>query len=464
MPHSLTAQQLHNRSNRSPTHNAKLLSLVLQLRSISLVGRKVADLSSALVPDGDHAPPSLISTFVRLKSVTLIHWELSSKLLRAIGELPELEHINLQGEKTRKWIDVQPLLLRAEHLRSLQLPAVSMSRIIGFCSSFSCLQLLSLTSAHIHEHHFAALTSLRHLRLDHCWWHSSSCRALFDRLRGLSHLALSACNLDDDDLAAVSTLGGLVHLELDIPSLNRHATDAGLVHLSALVNLQHFRLKCGSQRRMFFGGREDLIFTDSGTAFLAHLTQLQHLHLSLPYIFSNTMQHVLGMQHLTELHLHCRGMNELFLFRLVELRLLKVLSLGRCRHVTDRVLARWTRLQCLEEVTLSECYGNYTDDLLEVNVHVTPLRLGRRSGVGAMRRFLNWCGLTSLSKHLPYVTLFDMQALWFVFWWWWLRTKASAQYAASPLILRMILELSVFGFLILFPLWNRFGIYIQAAR
>ncbi|CUG89291.1 GPI-anchored surface protein, putative, partial [Bodo saltans] len=368
----------------------------LQLRHLSLSGKRS-------VGAHDETAALRIVTFVHLRSVTLIHWEVSSTLMRALGQLPELEHVNLKEGKSRKWIDVQPLLLlRWEYLRSLQLPAM-MSHANALRSSFPSLQLLSLVGAHIIPSQFKSLASLRSLSLEDCWWHRSNSSELFGTLHHLRRLALHSCSLNDEDLLEISShLTNLFHLTLDIPALSRNATDSGLLLLSSLVNLEHLYLKCGPQRRMFFGDREEITLTDVALEFLGALSRLRYLSLSFPYISHDGMQRILRMQHLTELHLHCRGMNELFLFRLVELRLLKVLSLGRCRHVTDRVLARWTRLQCLEEVTLSECYGSFTDDGLDClrtvgGVAVSPERIGKRSSMGKLRLLMicNCYGLSS---------------------------------------------------------------------
>jgi hypothetical protein len=360
-----------------------------------------------------------IATFVQLRSLTLMEWEISSRLLTAVGRLEHLQHLAFADGLWCSWMsdDFLQLLPLCIHVTTLAMPILMYPvRDWGVFPLASHLTSLSLTGADVDATQIAPLRSLRHLTLDHCNLYPSSGFG-FEQLRTLNRLVLNCGRVNDNDLRGVALLVDLEHLELLISPSNEDVTDAGLQHLSSLVHLKHLHLACGHLLDMFAPARgrdADLkLMGTKGLAFLGTLTELCHLSLRFPRVTFDDMRCILDMRHLRELHLECVGIREWFLLLASDqLRYLQVLSIAHCDCVSDDALSRLGRLLCLERVTLRRCRG-FTDDGLDAlreprppagRVAVSPDTIGCRTGTGVVCQALRARGLVRAARALRCVS------------------------------------------------------------
>jgi hypothetical protein len=354
----------------------------LQLRSLTLAGIG----TPGRYARNDDVAADWIATFVQLRSVTLTEWEISRRLLEAIGSLKQLQHLAFGDGSwcdTEMTDDFQQLLL-CIHVTSLAMPMLlSPVRDWGIFPLASHLTSLSLIGADVDATQIAPLRSLRHLTLDRCNLYPLSGFA-FEQLRSLNRLVVNSGGVNDRDLRGVAHLVQLEYLQLRISPSNKDVTNAGLQHLSSLVRLRHLHLACGHSLVVFAPERSDAdlnLMGTKGLAFLGTLTELCHLSLRVPRVTFDDMRCILHMRHLRELHLECVGIREWFLLLASEqLRYLRVLSIAHCDCLSDDALSRLGRLLCLETVTLRRCRG-FTDDGLDALREPRPLQ-----GVSPYRR------------------------------------------------------------------------------
>ena len=162
-----------------------------------------------------------------------------------------------------------------------------------------------------------------------------------NRFADIRKLELSSSQITDAGLVHLKSLQQLQTLFL----LSQKITDAGLVHLKSLQQLQELILLSPE-------------ITDAGLVHLKSLQQLQELFLGSPQIMDAGLVHFKSLQQLQKLSLVCSQITDAGLVHFKSLQQLQKLSLS-CPQITDAGLVHLKSLQQLQELSLfsSEIMG-----------------------------------------------------------------------------------------------------------
>jgi len=222
------------------------------------------------------------------------------------------------------------------------------------------------------------IPSLRRLKV---WW----CLPITER--GIAYLAecpqlegieLGKLPVTDRNLSQLKALPRLK--SLDVSGGESKVTDAGMVHVARMRNLESLSLPS--------------TITDTGAAHLAGLNKLKSLQLGGP-ITDAGISRLAGLQNLEELELWCDRITDAGIAHIATLTNLRTLMLGNCR-MTNAGLAELARLKSLEKLTI-----RMTNITLSGLNRLNPLKNLRELTVKYIARDeepLDISGLTALER------------------------------------------------------------------
>jgi Leucine-rich repeat (LRR) protein len=155
-------------------------------------------------------------------------------------------------------------------------------------------------------------------------------------LKDLNRLDLSLTHISDNGL---SYLAASRHLrELSLAGC-KQITDAGLVHVRDLKNLETLKL-----------GYTDL--NGAGFVYLKSLKKLAYLDLSHTKVRSEGLQHLSGMTQLRSLHLQALPIRDKAIVSVQKLTGLEELNLAGCEHFSTKALLTLATLKNLKYLDL----------------------------------------------------------------------------------------------------------------
>lgn len=290
------------------------------------------------------------------------HTELSDQVLTRLGDLQHLQRLGLGSPRftDQHLSHIEDLRqLKSLGLTQAKISDEGLSRLAGL-KSLETLQLdgcRQVTDKGLAR--LAGLTSLVELNLSNTGVSIEGLRQLAGR--NLKVLKLPADAYVDDGL--------LPYLEAIVPQSDLDLsewslTDEGLVHLVNQQQLESLVLPGGWRR--------EKLITDAGLSHLSGLVELQSLSLAETNIDGSGLRHLKGLSKLKSLDLAGTKLIDKHMVHLEQLGSLESLRLASCKQITDRGLASLVQLGRLTKLNLGVYPGNtkITDTGL---VHVAEL-------------------------------------------------------------------------------------------
>jgi len=206
-----------------------------------------------------------------LHDITRVHLETSyrladddiERLWNALGDLPNLTHLEASGPVTRPGA-----ILHLRHARRLQALSLRWATIadddLAVLSQLPQLQELNLNETPVSDaalEHVAKIKSLRAIELHHTKVTDDGLRQIA-KLSRLQRLRLSGTKISNEGLAHLRRLPQLSNLNLE----HTNITDSGLEHVAAIPRLQRLDLSLNT-------------LSEDGLMILAQRSQLKSLRL-----------------------------------------------------------------------------------------------------------------------------------------------------------------------------------------
>ena len=396
------------------------LSPLSKLRPDDLYGLTLQALSTDAGKPSDRCMPH-IANLTGLKSLNLGMTNVSDRGLKYISNLPSLEYLHLPDRATDRGL---AYVAELPSLKGLYLGAIGGSQVtdagLRHLTKLTSLEELYLRGEHMGD---AGLAYLRDLpRLEYLALYGShftddGCAHLKDiaSLRILSFYE-DRCRITDAGLVHISNLANLENLSL---SVTGPVTDEGIAHLVKMRSLR--KLDIGSSQvtdrglahlkqiktleRLDLPQRDQRI-TDIGLAHLAELPNLKCLHVSRghyvdpkmnkEYYTDKGLAELAKCRLLEELSIGSIGITDAGMEHITKLTNLKDLNLFGCDNVTDKGVAKLRTLKSLTSLNISHAEVTFSG-LAQLNSlsNLTRLYVDNLKRGGAM---LDLSGLTNLEN------------------------------------------------------------------
>jgi Leucine-rich repeat (LRR) protein len=358
----------HSFSQREMEHIAHLTGLrVFTIRSLGNSSEnmkpitKLQSLEKLILPHGTtNRGLSYVSHIKSLKILIFARNKVTNAgIKRYIPKLTNLEYLALYGGIMND--DCLQCLADLPSLRELSLNSGNFTDAglphVKKCSSLRILDL-----------NFLPITDegLRHL----------------SALTGLEKLTLHDTKITDQGLAYLKSMSSLK--DLNIGKINNmvdgkpQITDAGMVHIAELKELEHLRIPG---------------ITDKGMAHIAKLKNLKHLEGGGST--DAALEHISKLQSLEYLSTGSSGYTDAGMSHLAKLTNLKDLRLS-AESITNEGLAKLKSLKSLERLTLTKCEKVTISGLSGLNALNNLTALNLRRGIIQDDSGLDISGLTGL--------------------------------------------------------------------
>jgi len=327
----------------------------------------------------------------------------SSENMKPITKLQSLEKLILPHGTTNRGLSY------VSQIKSLKILIFARNKVTNagikrYIPKLTNLEYLALYGGTMNDdclQCLADLPSLRELSLnsgnftDAGLPHVKKCSSL--RILDLSHLPIT-----DEGLGHLSGLTGLEDLGLN----NTEVTDRGLVYLESMPSLKKLNVKKW--------GQKDQI-TDAGMVHIAELKELEHLR--IPGITDKGMAHIAKLKNLK--HLEGGGSTDAALEHISKLQSLEYLSTGgsgytdagmshlakltnlkdlrlSAESITNEGLAKLKALKSLERLQLGKCNKVTISGLSALNALNNLTALNLKRGIIQDNSGLDISGLTKL--------------------------------------------------------------------